>query len=57
MLGAIVGDIAGSTFETSNFRFESCEIFRPGSHFTDDTVLTLAQKSPGITRGFLKKTI
>lgn len=42
MLGAIVGDIAGSTFETSNFRFESCEIFRPGSHFTDDTVLTLA---------------
>lgn len=42
MLGAIVGDIAGSTYETSNFKFESCEIFQPGSHFTDDTVLTLA---------------
>lgn len=42
MLGAVVGDIAGSTYEASNFRFESCEIFRSGSHFTDDTVLTLA---------------
>jgi ADP-ribosylglycohydrolase len=42
MLGAIVGDIAGSTYETSNFKFESCEIFRQGSRFTDDTVLTLA---------------
>lgn len=42
MFGAIVGDVAGSTYETSNFRFESCEIFRPGSRFTDDTVLTLA---------------
>lgn len=42
MLGAIVGDIAGSTYERFNFKFESCEIFREGSHFTDDTVLTLA---------------
>lgn len=42
MLGAIVGDIAGSTFERHNFKFESCKIFAKGSRFTDDTVLTVA---------------
>ncbi len=42
MFGAIVGDIAGSTYERYNFRFESCQIFADGSQFTDDTVLTLA---------------
>jgi ADP-ribosylglycohydrolase len=42
MLGAIVGDIAGSTFERHNFKFESCPIFAKGSIFTDDTVLTVA---------------
>jgi len=42
MFGAIVGDIAGSTFERFNFKFESCPLFPAGSQFTDDTVLTLA---------------
>lgn len=42
MFGAIVGDIAGSTYERSNFKSESCQIFAEGSRFTDDTVLTLA---------------
>ena len=42
MFGAIVGDIAGSTYERRNFKFESCQIFADGSQFTDDTVLTLA---------------
>lgn len=42
MFGAIVGDIAGSTFERFNFKFESCAMFPAGSRFTDDTVLTLA---------------
>jgi ADP-ribosyl-[dinitrogen reductase] hydrolase len=42
MFGAVVGDIAGSTYERFNFKFESCEIFAEGSRFTDDTVLTLA---------------
>lgn len=42
MFGAIVGDIAGSTYERHNCRFEWCEIFAEGSTFTDDTVLTLA---------------
>ena len=42
ILGAIVGDIAGSTFERSPFKFESCNLFAPGSCATDDTILTLA---------------
>ena len=37
-----MGDIAGSTYERANFRFETCSIFAEGSQFTDDTVLTLA---------------
>jgi hypothetical protein len=45
MFGAIVGDIAGSTFERHNFKFECCHIFEHGSQFTDDTVLTLATAS------------
>lgn len=42
MFGAIIGDIAGSTFERHNFKFECCHIFEKDSTFTDDTVLTLA---------------
>ncbi len=42
MFGAIVGDIAGSTYERHNCKGEWCEIFADGSTFTDDTVLTLA---------------
>jgi len=43
MFGGIVGDIAGSTYETDNCKSEDhCRIFNHGSTFTDDTVLTLA---------------
>lgn len=42
MFGAIVGDIAGSTYERHSFKSECCPIFADGSTFTDDTVLTLA---------------
>ena len=42
MFGAIIGDIAGSTYEHDNDKTEDCEIFREYSKFTDDTVLTLA---------------
>ncbi len=42
MFGAIVGDIAGSTYERHSLKSESCPIFADGSCFTDDTVLTLA---------------
>lgn len=38
MLGAIFGDIIGSTRELHNVKTEEFELFPPGSHFTDDTV-------------------
>lgn len=42
MLGAIVGDILGSTFEFDGIKTTEFPLFRPGSRFTDDTVLTVA---------------
>jgi ADP-ribosylglycohydrolase len=42
MLGAIVGDVAGSAYEFSPADRYDFELFPEGSAFTDDTVLTLA---------------
>lgn len=42
MLGAIIGDIVGSTRERHNIKTEDFELVPNGSHFTDDTVMTLA---------------
>lgn len=42
ILGAIVGDIIGSTREMSNVKVEDFDLFPEGSSFTDDTVMTLA---------------
>ena len=42
MLGAVFGDIIGSTYEWHNVKTEDFELFPKGSHFTDDTVLTVA---------------
>lgn len=42
MLGAIVGDIVGSTREIQNVKSYDFELLPKGSHFTDDTVMTLA---------------
>ncbi len=42
MLGAIVGDIAGSRFEFGQFKSKAFELLDKGCFFTDDTVLTLA---------------
>jgi len=42
MLGAIVGDIAGSAYEFSPADRYDFELFPEGTAFTDDTVLTLA---------------
>ncbi len=42
MIGAIIGDIAGSRFEFHNYRKKNFEIFSPMCFFTDDTVMTLA---------------
>ena len=42
MLGAIIGDIVGSSREWHNIKTEDFELVPRGSRFTDDTVMTLA---------------
>lgn len=42
MLGAIIGDIVGSTREWNNIKTEDFELIPVGSRFTDATVMTLA---------------
>jgi ADP-ribosylglycohydrolase len=42
MLGSIIGDIIGSTYEFNNAKDYNFDPFPPGSDFTDDTVLTIA---------------
>ena len=42
MLGAIIGDIVGSTREWHNIKTTDFELVPMGSRFTDDTVMTLA---------------
>ena len=42
MLGAVIGDIAGSRFEFDNYRHTDFDIFSPNSDFTDDTICTVA---------------
>lgn len=42
MLGAIIGDIAGSAYEGDQIKTEKLKMFGEGSHFTDGTVMTAA---------------
>ncbi len=42
MLGALVGDIIGSTYEFYNTKRTDFELFENGCRFTDDSVMTLA---------------
>ncbi len=42
MIGAMIGDIAGSRFEFNNHRSKEFEMFHENCDFTDDTVMTLA---------------
>lgn len=42
MLGAIIGDIAGSIYEFNNHKSREFKFFGPGADFTDDTVCTIA---------------
>lgn len=42
MIGAIAGDIIGSLYEALNIRTTEFPLFDHYSHFTDDTVLTVA---------------
>ena len=42
MLGAIIGDIAGSIYEFNNHRDKDIDLFSRNSFFTDDSVMTFA---------------
>ena len=42
MIGAIIGDIAGSKYEFNNIKHTNFDLFDQGCKFTDDTVCTLA---------------
>ena len=42
IIGVFVGAIVGSVYEFNNHRSKDFPLFREGSHFTDDTILTIA---------------
>jgi ADP-ribosylglycohydrolase len=42
MWGAIIGDVVGSLFERFNHKSKDFELFHALSHYTDDTVMTIA---------------
>jgi len=42
MIGAIIGDVLGSTFEHHATKSTDFPLFPPGSRLTDDTVMTVA---------------
>ena len=42
MLGAIIGDIAGSRFEFNGFKSTRFELFDPACDYTDDSICTVA---------------
>lgn len=47
VIGAILGDIAGSIYEfyrPKDLDWEHCELFTKQNFYTDDTILTLACK-------------
>ena len=39
MIGAIIGDIAGSTYEFHSIKTKDFPLFAPGSSYTDDSAL------------------
>lgn len=45
ILGAIAGDIIGSVYEHDNYKDMNFQLFSNNSHFTDDTILTIATMS------------
>ena len=46
MLGAITGDVVGSAYEFHNTKDYKFEMFPKGASFTDDSVMTLAERLP-----------
>jgi hypothetical protein len=42
MLGAIAGDVIGAAYDGTGLKSKEFPLFTPQSHFTDDTVMTVA---------------
>jgi len=42
MLGAILGDMAGSIYEFNNIKTTEFDLLGPGTNYTDDSILTIA---------------
>ena len=42
MIGAIIGDIAGSVYEFNNAKTEDFPLITKQSNYTDDTICTIA---------------
>ena len=57
MLGAIIGDIAGSIYEFNPVKSTDFPLFTSQSKFTDDTVLTIAVADAFIHNKDMSKTI
>jgi ADP-ribosylglycohydrolase len=51
LLGAVTGDMIGSVYEYASFKSMDFPLFSPDSHFTDDSVLTLAVADAVLDRG------
>ena len=52
MWGAVIGDIIGAPFEFLGRKEKNFPLFSAQSHFTDDTVLTIAVARALIQLGF-----
>lgn len=45
MIGEIIGDIVGSTYEFMNIKTKEFPLMSPGSNYTDDSLMTIAMAS------------
>jgi ADP-ribosylglycohydrolase len=50
ILGAITGDIIGSSYESNNVKSLDFELFTNDTYFTDDSVFTIATMSALLNR-------
>ena len=57
MIGAIAGDIVGSAYEFDSIKTKDFPLFGPSSHYTDDTVLTVAVAGAILTDGDYRRTV
>ena len=52
MLGALIGDIAGSIYEWRNCKSKDFPLVQPGCRMTDDSVMTAAVASALLLGGW-----